>query len=69
MTPDQPSRKPPPLNYDDKKDWREAIKVLHITDKMLRRSLVNVLIRHERMYSGSLGTMRATHDRIELRPD
>lgn len=63
----RPPKEPASLTYDDKKDWREAIDLCNITDKKLHWSIMDVLEKHERMYSSSLGTISATHHRIKLR--
>lgn len=47
--PDKPLRESAALDYYTKRDWRDSIHLLHITDKKLCRSIMDVLKRHEIM--------------------
>ena len=51
------------------KDWRQEVDLSHIDYEPLRCRILEMLTKHERMWDGSLGTIKVTEHRIDLEPD
>jgi len=47
-------------------DWREAIDLAHLDDPSLRKQVMDMLEKHESMWSGALGDIKITEHRIEV---
>ena len=56
------------LDDDHKTDWKDAVNLSHMHNRTLRDKLWAVLSKHVSMYTGTLGTVRATEHRIDLKP-
>jgi len=50
-------------------DWREAIDLAHLDDPSLRKQVMDMLEKHESMWSGALGDIKITEHRIEVHPE
>ena len=50
-------------------DWEKEIDLSYIADDKLRGHVLEMLRKHSSLWSGALGTIRATEHRIALEPD
>ena len=49
-------------------DWKKEVDLSHIGDETLKSRIFKMLSKHEKMWDGSLGTIKVTEHRIELEP-
>jgi len=49
--------------------WRDEISLEHLEDPELRDDVLRMLDKHAKMWDGSLGDIKATEHRIDLKPD
>ena len=71
---DGPVVEPPPEQVEKKKpkeppDWRNSVDLSHIEDEKLKKKIMDMLERHQSMWDGHLGEIKATAHRIALKPN